>query len=92
MTMPVSVTVVEHTDLPGTASHACASRHYALVAQRSSKQQQMAVSVEEGSDAGKIAVLLSLAGGSADGNWLRRVQHLKEASIDNSECAKMSRT
>ena len=83
MHMAVSLTAVEHTDLPGTASHACAARHFALIAQRSSAQQEMAVTAEAGSDGGKVAVLLSLAGGSADGNWLRRVQHLKEASIDN---------
>ena len=81
--MAVSLTPVEHTELPGTAAHTCAARHYALVAQLSSAQREMAVTVEAGSDGGKIAVLLSLAGHSADGNWLRRVQHLKEASIDN---------
>ena len=84
MTVSVSLTVVEHTDLSGASSHVCAPRHYALVAQRSSTQQQIAVTVEDGADSRGTAVLLSLAGGSPDGNWMRRVQHLKEASIDNS--------
>ena len=83
MNMAVSLTPIEHTDLPGTAASACASRHFALIAQRSARQQELSLTVEAGSDGGKTAVLLSLAGHSSNGEWLRRVQHLKEASIDN---------
>ena len=83
MDMAVGLSTVEHSELPGTASHACAARHYALVAQRASAQHEMALTVEAGADGGKIGVALSLAGGAPDGHWMRRVQHLKEASIDN---------
>ena len=83
MDMAVSLSTVDHSELPGTATHECATRHFALIAQRASAQQQLSVTVEAGSDGGKVAVVLSLAATSGDGHLQRRVQFLKEASIDN---------
>ncbi len=83
MDIEVTVSAVEHTDLPGTATHACASHHFALLAQRSSTPHEVRATVEAGSDGGKVALLLSLSAQSVDGQLQRRVQHLKEASIDN---------
>ena len=34
MDLEVSVTALEHTELPGTATHACAASHFALIAQK----------------------------------------------------------
>jgi len=83
MDLEVSVSAIEHTDLPGTATHSCASRHFALLAQRASAPHELRATVESGSDGGKVAILLSLSATSVDGTLQRRVQHLKETSIDN---------
>lgn len=91
MDMEVAVSAIEHTDLPGTTSHACASRHFALLAQRASTPHELRVTAEAGSDGGKIAVLVSLSAQSADGQLQRRVQHLKETSVDNKRMVR-SRT
>ena len=87
MDLEVTVSTVEHTDLPGTSTYPCASRHFALLAQRASTPHEVRATIEassEESKASKVAVLLSLsASDTVDGEFQQRVQYLKEASIDN---------
>ena len=87
MDLEVTVSTVEHTDLPGTSTYPCASRHFALLAQRASTPHEVRATIEassEESKASKVAVLLSLSSSeTVDGEFQQRVQYLKEASIDN---------
>ena len=81
--MEVLISVVEHSELGGTGGHECAAAHFALLALRSSAAHELAVTVEAGSDGGRVGVLLSLSQHSSEMRVLRRVRHLKELSIDN---------
>ena len=81
--MEVSLRTIEHTELPGAGSWPCATHHFALLAQRALAPHELRMTVENGGNDGKLAVLISLASQSADGQRRRRVQHLKDISIDN---------
>jgi hypothetical protein len=46
MDLEVTVSTVEHTDLPGTSTYPCASRHFALLAQRASTPHEVRATIE----------------------------------------------